>query len=203
MIKIGILAPENHEEIAESLLDIFKINHIIAAVKTNSKNIKKQLNFLEKSGIEYSIIIFEKQLIYPIDLDILILDNAPNQRIITYSLVECVNNRTTLIYNTDNGYLPKLDHENAIDYGFSSNSSVTVSSIEYFKDSKSFILCIQRPLLNIFDEAIAIGEIPILHINNLEIYSQIPAAITALICNIPIYKKSHLLKHKAQKLRIE
>lgn len=192
MIKIGILAPENHEEITNTLLDIFKINHIIAAVKTNSKNIKKQLNFLEKSGIEYAIIIFNNKLIYPVTLDILIIDNAPNRRIITYSLIECVSEKTTLIYNTDNGYLPKLDHENAIDYGFSTDSSVTVSSIEYFQDSKSFILYIQRPLSNLFNEIIAIGEIPIIHINNNEISNQLPAVITALILNIPIYKKSNL-----------
>ena len=158
MIKIGILAPKNHKEIVQSLLDIFKTNHIIAAVKTNSKNTKKQLDFLEKSGIEYAIVVFENQLIYPVDLDILILDNLPNQKIISYSLIECVNDNTTLIYNTDNGYLPKLEHENAIDYGFSQNSSITVSSIEYYKDLKSFILYIQRPVLNIFNEDIPIAD---------------------------------------------
>ena len=192
MIKIGILAPKNHKEIAQSLLDIFKFNHLIAAVNTNSKSTKKQLNFLEKSGIEYAIVVFENQLIYPVDLDILILDNAPNRRIITYSLIECINKKTTLIYNTDNGYLPKLEHENAIDYGFSSNSSVTVSSIEYSPDFKSFILYIQRPISNLFKETITIGEIPIIHINNQEVSNQLPAVITALILNIPIYKKSNV-----------
>ena len=192
MIKIGILAPENHEEITKVLLDIFKKNHIISAVKKNSKDIKKQLKFLERNSIEYTIIIFDKPLIYPITLDILIIDNAPNQRIITYSLIECVSEKTILIYNTDNGYLPKIEHENAIDYGFSSDSSVTVSSIEYIADYKSFILYIQRPFSTLYDEEIAIGEIPIIHINNQDISNQLPAVITALICNIPIYKKSNL-----------
>lgn len=192
MIKIGILAPENHEEITKALLDIFKKNHIIAAVKKNSKNIKRQLDFLERNSIEYAIIIFDKPLIYPITLDILIIDNAPNQRIITYSLIECVSNKTILVYNTDNGYLPKIEHENAIDYGFSSDSSVTVSSIEYLSDYKSFILYIQRPFSNLYDEEITIGEIPIIHINNQDISNHLPAVITALICNIPIYKKSNI-----------
>lgn len=192
MITIGILAPENHEEITKVLLDIFKKNHIIAAVKKNSKNLKRQLDFLERNSIEYAITIFDKPLIYPITLDILIIDNAPNQRIITYSLIECISDKTILIYNTDNGYLPKIEHKNAIDYGYSSDSSVTVSSIEYLADYKSFILYIQHPFSTLYGEEITIGEIPIIHINNQDISNQLPAVITALVCNIPIYKKSNI-----------
>ena len=194
MITIGILAPENHKEITKTFLDIFKTNHIIPAVKKNTKEIKKQLAFLEKNGIEYAIVIFNEQLIYPVNLDILILDNAPNRHIITYSLVECVTSKTILVYNTDNGYLPKLDHEKAIDYGFCCNSGVTVSSIEYYKDSKSFILYIQRPIPNIFGENISIGEITVKRINNLDIISQLPAVISMLVLNIPVHKKSSLIK---------
>lgn len=189
MIKIGILAPQNHKEITNTLLDIFKINHIIAAVKKNSRDIKKNIAFLEKNGIEYAIIVFEKSLIYPINLDILIIDNMPNKSLITYSLIECVGEKTILIYNTDNGYLPKLEHKNAIDYGFSSNSSVSVSSIEYLPNTKSFILSVQRPLNNIYDEEITICELPIININNYDISSQLPAVIASLICNIPICNK--------------
>ncbi len=196
MIKIGILAPDNHKEITQTLLDIFKKSHIVSAVKKNTKDIKKRLSFLEKSGIEYAIIVFDHKLIYPLTLDILIIDNAPNKSLITYSLVECVSEKTILIYNTDNGHLPKLEHDNAIDYGFSPDSSVTVSSIEYFLDYKAFILYIQRPLFNIFSEEINIGEIPVIHINNYDILSQLPAVITALICQIPIYNKTHTIKIK-------
>lgn len=186
MIKIGIVAPENYEEITNTLLDIFKTNHIIAAVKKNTRDIDNKLLFLEKCGIEFAIIIFETGLIYPVTLDILILDNAKNKSIITYSLIECISEKTVLIYNTDNGYLPKIEHQNAIDYGFSSNSSVNVSSIEYHKNSKSFILYIARPVLNIFGDEISIGEIPIMHINNKDIISQLPAVICALICGIKV-----------------
>ena len=189
MIKIGIMAPQNHKEITKTLLDIFKMHHIIAAVKSNSKDIKKQLYFLEKNSIEYAIIIFDNQLIYPVSLDILIIDNAPNRNIITYSLVECVNDKTILIYNTDNGCLPKLEHKNAIDFGLSSDSGITVSSTEFLSETTAFILYIQRPIQTIFCEEIPIGEIPIVHINNQDISNQLPAVILALICNIPIYKK--------------
>ena len=48
--------------------------------------------------------------------------------------------KTVLIYKTDNGYLPKIEHQNAIDYGFSSNSSVNVSSIEYVYDDKANVI---------------------------------------------------------------
>ncbi len=189
MIKIGILAPQNHKEITNTFLDIFKKNHIIAAIKKNSQDIKKNINFLEKNGIEYAIIVFEKSLVYPIDLDILIIDNMPNKALITYNLIECVKEKTVLVYNTDNGYLPKLEHKNAIDYGFCPNSSVTVSSIEYLPYTKSFILSIQRPLYNIYDEEITICELPVISINNYDISNQLPAVITALICNIPISNK--------------
>ncbi len=189
MIKIGILAPQNHKEITNTFLDILKKNHIIAAVKKNLRDIKKNVTFLEKSGIEYAIIVFEEALIYPIDLDILIIDNMPNKALITYSLIECVREKTILVYNTDNGYLPKLEHKNAIDYGFSSSSSVTVSSIEYLMYTKSFILSVQRPLNNIYGEEITICELPVININNYDISSQLPAVITALICNIPICNK--------------
>lgn len=186
MIKIGILAPDNYEEITKTFLDIFKANHIIAAVKNNSKDIKKKMAFLEKNMIEFALIIFDQHLIYPIDLDILILDNAPNTSLVTYSLIECVSDKTILIYNTDNGYLPKLDHPNAIDYGLSQNSSVTVSSIKYCFDTKSFILYIQHQLYNPFNEDIGISELSITPINNQEISNQLPAVITALLFDIPI-----------------
>lgn len=194
MIKIGILAPNNYEEITKTFLDIFKANHIIAAIKNNSKDIKNKIAFLEKNKIEYVLIIFEKHLIYPIELDILILDNAPNTRLVTYSLIECISEKTILIYNTDNGYLPKLDHPNAIDYGFSQNSSVTVSSINYFPDAKSFILYIQHTIYNPFCKDISISEFPITSINNYEISSQLPAVITALLFDIPICKSRNKLR---------
>ena len=186
MIKIGILAPENCKEIAKTLLDIFKINHIVVAICKNSKNIRKKMSFFEKNKIEYTLITFDKHLIYPVDLDVLILDNAPNTKLVTYSLIECVSDKTILIYNTDNGYLPKLEHQNAIDYGFSSSSSVTVSSIDYSNEKKSFVLYIQQPLHNPFGDDIFISEIPISPINNQEISSQLPAVITALLFDIPI-----------------
>lgn len=191
MIKIGILAPDNYEEISKTFLDIFKANHIIAAIKKNSKDIKNKLAFLEKNGIEYVLIIFEQHLIYPVNLDVLILDNAPNTRLVTYSLIECISDKTILIYNTDNGYLPKLEHPNAIDYGFSQNSSVTVSSINYFPDTKSFILYIQNTIYNPFYKDISISEFHVTPINNHEISSQLPAVITALLFEIPICKSGN------------
>ncbi len=194
MIKIGILAPDNHEEITKTFLDIFKANHIIAAVEQNSKDITKKIRFLEKNKIKYALIIFNHHLIYPVDLDVLILDNAPNTTLVTYSLIECVNNNTIVIYNIDNGYLPKLDHPNAIDYGLSQNSSVTVSSIKYYSDRKSFILYIQNPLYNPFCEVIGISELQITPINNLEISSQLPAVITSLLFDIPISSTVNKLK---------
>ncbi len=194
MIKIGILAPDNCEEISKTFLDIFKANHIIAAIKKNSRDIKSKVSFLESNGIEYTLIIFERNLIYPIDLDVLILDNAPNTRLVTYSLIECIGEKTILIYNTDNGYLPKLEHPNAIDYGFSQDSSVTVSSINYFSDTKSFTLYIQNNIYNPFYGDIAISEFPITPINNYEISSQLPAVITALLFDIPICKSGNKLE---------
>lgn len=186
MIKIGIVAPKNYQAIAKTLLNLFEINNISCAVEKNSKNIESKLDFLEKNGVLYTITIFNYKLIYPVLLDILIIDNAPNGRIITSALAECVGENTILIYNTDNGYLPKLEHKNAIDYGFSPNSSVTVSSIEYFPDSKAFVMCIQRALPRLFSDDIEIGEIPVCPINNRDIESQLPAVIAALLCSVPI-----------------
>lgn len=194
MIKIGILAPENCKEITKTFLDIFKLNHIVVAICENSKEIKNKISFFEKNRIEYALITFDRHLIYPVDLDILILDNAPNTTLVTYSLIECVSNKTILIYNTDNGYLPKLDHQNAIDYGFSTTSSVTVSSIDYSNEKKSFVLYVQQPLHNPFGENIFISEIPITPINNLEISNQLPAVITALLFDIPICNTINKLK---------
>ncbi len=194
MIKIGILAPKNCREISKTLLDIFKLNHIVVAICENSKEIKNKVSFFEKNRIDYAIITFERHSIYPIDLDVLILDNADNTTLVTYNLVECVNDKTILVYNTDNGYLPKLEHQNAIDYGFSTTSSVTVSSIDYSNEEKSFVLYVQQPLHNPFGKDFLISEIPITPINNQEISSQLPAVITALLFDIPICNTINKLK---------
>lgn len=189
MIKIGILAPKNHRDITKTILNIFKEHNIYCAVGKNSKKCSSELEFLKNSDIRYAIIIFDYRLVYPVPLDILILDNAANKKIVTSPLAECVGENTILLYNTDNGYLPRLEHKNAVDYGFSPDSSVTVSSIEYFPDSKAFVLCIQRPLPRFFSDDIAIGEIPIPPINNLDIESQLPAVLAVLLCSVPITKK--------------
>ncbi len=194
MIKIGILAPKNCKEISKTLLDIFRQNHIVVAICENTKEIKNKISFFEKNRIEYALITFDRHSIHPIDLDILILDNAHNTTLVTYSLIECVSDKTILIYNTDNGYLPKLEHQNAIDYGFSTTSSVTVSSIDYSNEEKSFILYVQQPLHNPFGKDILISEIPITPINNQEISNQLPAVITALLFDIPIYNTINKLK---------
>lgn len=186
MIKIGIVAPKNYQAIAKTLLKLFEASNIPCAIEKNSESTASRLDFMEKNGVLYTITIFNYKLIYPILLDILIIDNAPNGRIVTSALAECVGENTILIYNTDNGYLPKLEHKNAIDYGFSPNSSVTVSSIEYFSDSKAFVMCIQRSLPRLFSEDIEIGEIPVCPINNRDIESQLPAVIAALLCSVPI-----------------
>lgn len=194
MIKIGILAPGNCKKITKTLLDIFKLNHIVVAICENSKDIKNKISFFEKNRIEYVLITFKEHSIHPVDLDVLILDNAYNTSLVTYSLVECVNDKTILIYNTDNGYLPKIEHQNAIDYGFSATSRVTVSSIDYSCQKKSFVIYVQQPLHNPFSEDIPISEIPITPINNQEISSQLPAVVVALLFDIPVCNTINKIK---------
>lgn len=185
MIKIGILAPHNDIKIQKALLHIFKDNHIIAAVKKDNINIEKELSFLERSGVLYTIIIFNEKEIFPTDIDILILDNAQNEKIVSYPLISCINKDTVLIYNTDNGYLPKLTHPNAIDYGFSKNSTVTISSVKYSKNLDfSFILCFQDFLHDIFLNPLPIGEFLVNGIPEIDLISQIPAIICAILCRV-------------------
>ncbi len=184
MIIIGILAPDNSSEIEKALKNIIHSKGYISAVNENSIQTKKKLALYERSGIDYSIIIFNAKKIYPVNLDILILDNAKNQKIVTLDLIKCITERTMLIYNTDNGYLPALSHPNAIDYGFDPNSAVTISSVGYNDTSTDILLYISRPLFGIFSNNIYIGELLINSEQHTDIPNLIPAIICGLVCDI-------------------
>ncbi len=184
MITIGILAPDNSVQIKTALKNIIHSAGYVSAVNDNSIQTKKKLALFERSGIDYCIIVFDVRNIYPVCLDILILDNAKNQKIVTLDLIKCITEKTILIYNTDNGYLPALTHPNAIDYGFDRNSAVTVSSISYNDTSIDILLYISRPFCGIFSNNIYIGELLVSSEQQSDIQNLIPAIICGLVCDI-------------------
>lgn len=184
MITIGILAPDNSVEIVNTLKDIIRQNGCVTAVNENGIQTQKKLALYERSGIEYAVVIFNPKKIYPVALDILILDNAKNQKLVTLELVKCITEKTLLIYNTDNGYLPALNHPNAIDYGFGRNSAVTISSIGYNDASVDILLCINRPFSGIFSNNIYVGELLVNTQMHSDIANLIPAIICGLVCDI-------------------
>lgn len=187
MICIGILAAQNSQEIANALVTVMKSKHQLTAVKYNNPNIENEIKLFEYSGIDYALILFDRYEIYPVNLDILILDNPENKRIVSYDLLKCIKEHTIVIYNTDNGYLPYLDHPNAIDYGLNSSSAVSVSSVNYFFDSHiSFIVSVQRELSGLFS-TLPIGEVRIDSDSSISISNQIPAVICALVCGLIDY----------------
>lgn len=184
MITIGILAPKNHLQISKLLSDTLSLNKSLQAIISNNQKTQNKLDFFKKSGIEYSIVIFKATKIYPVKLDILILDNAENKKIVTPELIKCINNNTILIYNTDNGYLPNLEHPQAIDYGISPDSSVSVSSVNYHEQTTEFLIYIKREICGIFKNTIKIGELKINTKNDTQIDNLLPAVICALLCDV-------------------
>lgn len=187
MTKIGILAPNNSTQIVNALVMIFKSDKTLVAVKKNNARIEHELNFLDRNGIKYTLIVFNTKKIYPVGLDVLILDNEQNTRLVSYDLIECMSERTILIYNTDNGFLPHINHPNAIDYGYSSTSSVTISSVNYTENSISFIVSIQREIYGLYDNILPIGEILISSGYKAELCNLLCAVICSLICGIINY----------------
>ena len=187
MTKIGILAPNNSTQIVNALVMIFKSDRKVVAVKKNNPKTDYELNFLDKSGIKYALIIFNEKKIYPVELDVLILDNEQNSKLVSYDLVECMSEKTILIYNTDNGFLPHINHPNAIDYGYNPTSSVTISSVNHRENSISFIVSIQREICGMFDNILPIGEILINSKYKAELCNLLSAVICSLVCGIINY----------------
>ena len=184
MIKIGILAPGNSDEIIDSLVNMLKKCKKMVAVKQNSRRINNDIRLYEKTGIEYVFIEFGNKRIYPVDIDIMILDNARNDNIVSYDLIKCISDNTVLIYNTDSGYLPYIDHPNAIDYGFGINSCVGISSISYSDNKISVIVSIQRPFIGLFFNKIDVCEfsVEVFAIN--KTVNIIPGIIILLLCDL-------------------
>ena len=183
MVKIGILACCNTAEITEALILILKTDNNTIALKNNYSTENDDFLSYIYSETHFLIIPINQEKTPQFTLDILILDNPNNQRIITYDLVNCVTENTILIYNTDNGYLPKLEHPNAIDYGFSPTSTVGISSVEYLSSNTcSFIVSVQKPLNCLCGKIFPIGELLTISNSDIKIENRIPAVICSLIC---------------------
>ncbi len=183
MVKIGILACCNTAEITEALILTLKTADNTVALKNNYNTENDEFLSYIFSDTDYLIIPINHEKTPQFTLDILILDNPNNKRIITYDLVNCVTDDTILIYNTDNGYLPKLEHPNAIDYGFSPMSTVGISSVEYSDcNTCSFIVSVQKPINCLCGKIFPIGELLTISNSDIKIENRIPAVICSLIC---------------------
>lgn len=184
MTTIGIFACTNTSEIIEALLLLLKNDRNTVALKSYYDESEADFEFYNYSEADYVLIPFSRNHIYPVTLDILILDNPDNKRIVTYDLIKCIDENTILIYNTDNGYLPKLEHPNAIDYGFSQTSTVSISSIEYLGSSSySFIISVQENFKCLNGGIYPVGEILINCSSDIKIENRIPAVICGLVCD--------------------
>ena len=187
MLKIGVLSPKNSTEIVEALISLIKSKNLLVAVKKNNPRIFSELSFFSECGIDFSIIVFEKSAVYPIDLDILILDNEYREQIVSYDLIRCIGEKTFLIYNTDNDTLPLIEHPNAIDYGYSAKSSVTISSIDYTDNEISFIISVQREFSGIYNNRLEIGEFLIKSKFIANVTNILPAVICCIVSDIIKY----------------
>lgn len=176
MIKIGVYAFENTQEIIDALLLLLKSSN-------NSVIIKNYPLENTEISCDFILIPFKNNEACPIPVDILILDNPNNLNLLNNSFINYFSENTILIYNTDNGFLPKIEHPKAIDYGFSQNSSVTISSIKYNNNLPiSFILSVQKSFTNIFGNSYPIGETIIFTNSDFKIENSIPAVICNMIC---------------------
>lgn len=182
MVKIGILACQNTSEITDALILILKNSDKSVAIKSSLSEYINTAGFYDYSEIDYLLITIEPGHICPCTLDILILDNPVNKRIVTRDLIQCIDDDTILIYNTDNGYLPKIEHPNAIDYGFSPKSTVSVSSVKYDSGmSCSFIVSVQDNFRCLSGKSYPIGEILISCNSDIKLENRLPAVICGLV----------------------
>ena len=182
MLKIGIYACENTAEIIEALLLILKDSNSSVAIKNNQNYKMDDILRCAYQEIDYILIPLNDKNIHPVTLDILILDNPNNKNIVTYELVDCISEDTILIYNTDNNYLPKLEHPNAIDYGFSQESTVSISSVEYNESACSFMLSVTKSFPCLCGDMCPIGEILITCNSDIKLENRIPAVICGIVC---------------------
>lgn len=188
MVVIGISAAKNSLQIANTLLLIIKSNKKVAAVKHYSRLTSRDAELFSLHGIDYFLIIFDTEKIYPVNLDILILDNPDNLFFLDINIIKCIGNKTVLIYNTDNDFLPRIEHPNAIDYGLCAKSSVSISSVSYLPNSHiSLCVCIQKKFSNPIYRCIDIGEIHVDSKFKFDISNQLAAIICAFICGLTNY----------------
>ena len=190
MIKIGILAQKNGEEIAQELYLRLTISDSKAVIVHDCQSVISESEYLNDNGVDYMIIIFNYKEIFPVFLDILVLDNSENENIVSYRLVDCIRENTYLIYNTDYGYLPMIEHPKAIDYGLYPNSTVSFSSIEYNFDSVSVLLSVQRPIKSIFGNEIEIGEYRFNSINKIFASNFIAVSVCSILLDEHSIKNS-------------
>lgn len=159
MIVIGVLAPGNSFKIVNHLKRFFKRNNKRVAVIKGVNTHESELLGLMNIGTDYCIIIFNTVHICPHYVDILILDNMKNEKIVSYDLIKCISPNTRLVYNIDNDYLPFIEHPYAIDYGLRRNATVTISSIDDKIDGMNFFFCLQKPISTLFNTQHDEGEV--------------------------------------------
>ncbi len=183
MTVIGILAPASSHQIETALKKMFAKNHKRVATVRGLRTMDDELFALRRIGTDYCIILFQKERIYPHYVDILIVDNSGNDRIISYDLIKCISPSTRLIYNTDHQAMPVIQHPNAIDYGLSRDATVTVSSIDPKSEGTSFVYCIQRPIRTLFDEPMDQGEV-LVSSDKGDVTNLLPTVTCGLLCGI-------------------
>lgn len=185
MTVIGILAPGNVRKIEASLKKLFSKSHKRVATVSGVRTTEDELYALRRIGTDYCIILFSKEHICPHYVDILIMDNAHNENLISYDLIKCISPSTRLIYNIDNQFLPFIEHPNAIDYGLSRSATVTVSSIDAQSDGTSFVYCIQRPFRTLFDTPMEEGELRVLlPFEKSDVSNLLPTITCGLLCGL-------------------
>lgn len=137
MIRIGIL----------SVLHKDKLQRCLKSILYDCTCIEKAVNSellyaLEQSGVNFCIVDPEKVDCY---VDILILDCADNS-LIKKSL-KSISPNTRLLYNSDR--YPTIIHPYAVGYGFSENSTVTVSSVNEDDSGERSLMMCMHPFLRL------------------------------------------------------
>lgn len=180
---IGILAPTCAQKIEAALKKMFAKNHKRVATIHGLCTMDDELYALKSIGIDYCIIRLDRSRMLSHFIDILIIDHAGREQVITYDLIKCISPGTRLVYNSDHRFMPQILHPNAIDYGLSRNATVTVSSIDPEGDGTSFVYCIQRPIRTLFDALMEESEV-LVRAEKGDVTNLLPTVTCGFLCGI-------------------
>ena len=180
MVKIGIYARKNTPEITEALILLLKKSDNRVALKTDFAGCSFESTSYD--NIDYLIIPLESVKRCPTALDIIIFDCPNIFAVKLCKILSNMNSNAILIYNSDRGSIPEFQKYNCVDYGFSKDCVVSISSVgSEYGSEKTFTVSVQEGFKRLSGTTYPICDVMVDCCSDIKLENRIPAVICGLI----------------------